>query len=111
MPPVDLTRLREASMADEEFLREIVDLFLDDTPKQLNALRQAIEAQDSSGVRTGAHRLKGASVNIGAQPFSNICWKLEQIGKQGQLEQAPMLLRDLDSEFRRLQDFLTHLPA
>lgn len=97
-------------MEDEEFLRELIDLFLNDTPRQIELLRQAVEAQDRHTVRRSAHRLRGAGANLGAEPFSDLCHKLEQLGRQGNLEQAPTLLRDMQTEFSRLQDFLTRLP-
>ena len=97
-------------MEDEGFLRALIDLFLNDMPRQIELLRQAVEAQDRHAVRRSAHRLRGAGAHLGAEPFSDLCHTLEQLGRQGNLEQAPALLRDMEIEFSRLQDFLTRLP-
>lgn len=111
MTPVDVARMREVAMGDEEFLRELIALYLDDTPSQIDALRHSVESHDSSAVQKGAHRLKGASTNIGALPLSELCWKMEQLGKGGNLEQAPTLLADIEGEYARLQDYLAHLQS
>ena len=109
MSPVNVERLTEASLGDPEFLRELVELFLGDTPQQLQALQQAIEAADANGVHRGAHRLKCAGTNLGALTFGEICLKLEQMGKQQDLTKAPDLFRDLREEYDRVQVLLSGL--
>ena len=109
--PADRERMREISMGDEAFLRELIDLFLEDTPRQIEALRQAVASQNIVGVHQGAHRLKGAGRNLGAQPFSEVCRQIETLGRKGDLAAASALMPNLESEFSRLQDFLNHLPA
>jgi HPt (histidine-containing phosphotransfer) domain-containing protein len=111
MAPVDMARIREVAMGDEEFLRELITLFLGDAPGQIQALCRAVEDRDTTAVYKKAHRLKGASSNIGARPLSDLCRKLEQLGKGGDLEPAPALLRAIQEEYGRLQEFLNQLPV
>ncbi len=106
---MDMARLREASLGDRRFLHELIALFLEDTPRQLTALRESIEEADLSALHRGAHRLKGAGTNLGAQVFAELCLKLEQLGKQGNLKEAPAVFHDLQEEYARLQDFLNGL--
>jgi HPt (histidine-containing phosphotransfer) domain-containing protein len=49
---------------DEALLREMVQLFLDDAPQQMAALRAAASARDAPAVRSLAHALKGAASNF-----------------------------------------------
>src|SRR5215210_1078759 len=59
-----LAGLRE--LGDQELLAELVGLFLEDMPPQLEALREAIEGGDASSVQRVAHTLKGSCGNMGA---------------------------------------------
>jgi len=47
MGSINVERLRDVSMEDNEFMIELVDLFLDDMPEQLDRLRKAVEQADT----------------------------------------------------------------
>ena len=99
-----MARVREASMDDEEFISELLDIFLDDMPRQLELLRRAVESQDAESAAKTAHRMKGSSGNLGADPLSDLCQQMEVSGRNGEIE--PALLNDIDSEWNRVKDFL-----
>jgi HPt (histidine-containing phosphotransfer) domain-containing protein len=107
--PVDMDRVRDVAMGDAGFLRELIASFLDDGQQQLQLLRQAIESEDARAVHRAAHRLKGGGFNFGARSLSDLCGRLEQLGKQGELDQAPALLKDIADEYARVEVFLTRL--
>ncbi len=110
MSSVDLNRVREVADGDEQFFQELFTIFLDDAAQQIHVLRQAVEQHDATAVRRTAHRLKGASSNVGARPFSSLCLRLEQTVGQGSLDQVPSLILDMQEEYARLQQFLAQLP-
>ena len=70
MESVNLEHIREATMGDDEFLAELIDLFLNDTPAQLEALRKAVRTGDAERATSAAHRLRGSSGNMGAESLS-----------------------------------------
>ncbi len=43
---------------DADLIREVVCLFLEECPKQLSAIQEALEQGDAGGVERSAHRLK-----------------------------------------------------
>ena len=106
--PVNLDRIREATLNDEEFIGELIDLFLEDSPNQLDALRQAVESSHVEHAAEAAHRLKGASGNMGADSLSALCRQLEEYGLGQELEPMRPLVEQADQEFVRVKEFLTN---
>ncbi|MDQ4062339.1 MAG: response regulator, partial [Actinomycetota bacterium] len=96
-----LVGLRE--LGGTELLAELGELFLEDIPSQLEALREAIGGGDATSVARIAHTIKGSSGNMGAAKMANICAELQDIGHSGELERAPMLVERLEVEFGRVR--------
>ena len=94
-------------MDDEEFMLELLDIFLDDMPKQLALLRKAIESHDTDSAAKTAHRMKGSSGNVGADPLSDLCKQVETSGRNGEIE--PAVLKDIYAEWGRVKEFLTQV--
>jgi len=99
-----LAGLRE--LGDQELLAELAGLFLEDVPPQLEALRKAIEGGDASSAQRVAHTLKGSCGNMGAVKMATMCVELEDAGRSGELERAPMLVERLQAEFERVRQAL-----
>ncbi len=99
-----LEGLRE--LGDQELLAELADLFLEDAPPKLEALREAIGSGDASSVGQVAHALKGSSGNMGALRMSTICAELEDAGHSGELERALVLAERLKAEYGRVRSAL-----
>jgi HPt (histidine-containing phosphotransfer) domain-containing protein len=104
---VDLERIRTICMGDEEFMQELIGIYLDDAPTQLEILREAVAAADSKRTSSVAHRLKGASGNVGAERLSELCQKLEALGRNGEPAGFGAVFGELDTEFGRVRDRLT----
>ena len=51
---------------DEDLLREIAGLFLDDYPNLVEKIKQALAANDARGLERASHSLKGSVANFGA---------------------------------------------
>ncbi len=110
-PPINMDRMREASLDDHEFMCELIGIFLDDAPRQVESLRQAIERQDSGAVLRTAHRIKGASTNLGADSLAALCARLEQDGRSGHTVSLDAMMERVDSEFARVSGFLEDVKA
>jgi two-component system sensor histidine kinase/response regulator len=81
---------------DTELLREIAVMFVDDCPRALAELRGALADSDAPKLENGAHALKGSVANFGAQRAVDMAFRLEQMGRSGQLGEAPETLRALE---------------
>ncbi len=56
-----------------------------------------------------AHSLKGAAANICAEPTRSLSQQLEQVGAQGDLDDAGDLLQELEDHTKRLRAFAASL--
>jgi signal transduction histidine kinase/CheY-like chemotaxis protein/HPt (histidine-containing phosphotransfer) domain-containing protein len=103
LDPAALDNLRNMTGGDPVFLVELINTFLEDAPQLLNDLRQALDKEDSSGVRLAAHSLKSNGADFGARTFSSLCQQLEMLGKSGQLTRAEALLDQVKEEFKKVK--------
>jgi HPt (histidine-containing phosphotransfer) domain-containing protein len=104
-------RLQEVAMGDDEFLRELIDLYLSDTPLQLEALGRAVSSEDAAAVSAAAHKLKGSCGNVGAEGLVALCQKLEASGKASRLQELPDLFQRLAQEFEEVNEALHSVKA
>ncbi len=61
-------------------LVKVIDIYLDDSLRLLEALRQAHFQGDAPDVKRHAHSLKSSSANVGAVRLSTLCRELETMG-------------------------------
>ena len=108
--PDAIRALRELSPeGDTEFLRELISIYLEDTPKQLSKLEQAITSQDAGLVVHAAHTIKGSSGNFGAADFARLAQEMETHGKSNNLAAAATALPELKNGFARVAAALQQL--
>jgi CheY-like chemotaxis protein/HPt (histidine-containing phosphotransfer) domain-containing protein len=97
------TDLLARLLDDADTARLVLAGFLEDAPRQLVLLREAI-AQGALPVATRqAHTLKGAAATVGAAALSGVASELEQAGRRGDLAQLASLLPALEAQFAQLQ--------
>jgi CheY-like chemotaxis protein len=96
-----LSGLRELQEEDEgDILSELVGLFLADVPPQLVTLGEAARAGDARSVERIAHSLKDSCGNMGAARLGAVCAELGELGRSGDLSEAPARISRLE-EFGR----------
>jgi two-component system, sensor histidine kinase and response regulator len=108
-PVVDEEELMDRLSGDMDLLRELVPLFLEDSPSMIADIREAIHSQDPDALRKAAHSLKGAVGNFSAYPAYRAAFRLEDMGTQETLDQADEALGVLEQEMERLQEALKSL--
>ena len=113
-PAVDVERLMEFSDGTTESLRELINLYLDQTRKQLDQLQAAVTTGNAPEVRRIAHSSSGASATCGMVTMAPLLRELEQLGMSEQLDGAAGLATQCEQEFTRvrekLESLLTHPP-
>ena len=77
----DYEGLLERVEHDRELLRDLLTIFKQGFPRQLLALREAVEARDGDRVATAAHTLGGMLSNRGASQAAATAARLEQMGR------------------------------
>jgi PAS domain S-box-containing protein len=99
---LDLEQLDERVDGDPALLAMVAELFAEDAPAQIAALRKALQAEHAEEVERVAHTLKGAAANIGAATLSAIAGKLEAEAAAGRLGNAPAIIDELAAELPRV---------
>ncbi|MFN3561800.1 MAG: PAS domain S-box protein [Chloroherpetonaceae bacterium] len=67
-----------SEQTNRNLVSEIIDLFLEDAPVQLSKISDAIAEQNFKQIQMTSHRLKGASLNVGAKRVAELCGLLEE---------------------------------
>ncbi|MBC7368636.1 MAG: Hpt domain-containing protein [Undibacterium sp.] len=76
--PEAIENLRALTPGDnDEFLREIITIFLEDTPQRIAELDQCFAAGDIPTFTRAAHSIKGSSSNLGTLRLRALAEKLE----------------------------------
>ena len=70
---------------DEELLREIAGLFLEDYPSLITKIEQAVASSDALNLERAAHSLKGSIANFGSDTAYQASLDLEQIARSKDL--------------------------
>jgi two-component system, sensor histidine kinase and response regulator len=96
------TEALERLGGDEDLLRELCQIFLEESPKTLRNLRQALAEGDASAVMRAAHSLKGEVGYLGAGVASQAARKLEDMGRENKLTGAPETMIVLEREISGL---------
>lgn len=92
---------------DEELLKEVVPIFLNDNKERLDMLTKAVKAGDAKAIKFCAHAIKGAGRNVGAKRLSDIAGRLEYVGRENDMEAATPLFDELKTELEKVVAFLS----
>ncbi len=84
IPVFNYDALSKRLMDDNELITKVMTEFLNDIPKQIEKFKLAVEAGDMLETATLAHKLKGASANVGGMAFSEHMLKIELAAKAGE---------------------------
>src|ERR1035438_2896329 len=106
---LDMKSILALFEGDTELIREAVALFLEDLPKQMAAIGEAVERSDAVRINRTAHSLKGSLSNFAAPAAFHAAQKLEDIGGKGVLDQAGAALRILEEQVLLLQSAMAGL--
>jgi len=90
-------------MGDEDLADEILDVFMDDAPRKITAIKKAINNGDTLSVQNEAHALKGASANIGALALQKIAYQIEIAGGEKDLDKSLSLIQKISDQFEELK--------
>jgi CheY-like chemotaxis protein len=98
----------EQAGGDEGLLRELIELFLNCAPEQLECVRKAVERGDGQVAERSAHALKGSVSHFLAPEAMTPLHELEKLSKAGRIGEAKerfntvqTMLGDLFSEMSK----------
>lgn len=112
LQPEAIEALRAVSPDDGgQFLTELIDIFLQDTPLRLKELAEAITTGDAVVATRAAHSIKGSAGNFGATALARVALDCETAAKAGQLAEVTAKMPALEEAFGAVRTALTALRA
>jgi histidine phosphotransfer protein HptB len=88
-------------------LRELIDTFLQDAPTRLQEISASL--QDGPRLTFHAHSLRSMCLSLGAKKIIELCQKLEDAGRNGQMQEAAALTQQLHHAFTETRNQLLPL--
>ncbi len=110
-PDIDWSAALANAGGDKGLLRELTQIFLDESPLWLQAIGTAISLQDAAELRLTAHKLKGALETLGASTVAATAKELELIGRQGSVMNTAPVFATLLERMEQLARLLKLGPA
>ena len=87
MPAIDKATFEELKqMSGADFINELIDAFLDDTPQMIRNMETAVAAGDVESFRRNAHSLKSNAYTFGATELGELAKELERMGRESNLD-------------------------
>ncbi|HAL57746.1 MAG TPA: hypothetical protein DCP63_15070 [Bacteroidetes bacterium] len=96
-----------AQETDPEFVLDLIDTSMPYLQKSCDSLLHAAEQRDVHKIQYAAHSLKGSSLNVGAKTFGELCGKIEQQAKAGNIQAFASLKEHFQTEFAEMIGALT----
>ncbi|OZC01556.1 PAS domain S-box protein [Rubricoccus marinus] len=89
---VDLSTLEDNVEGDQEFIRRVVELFVDLVPEIVTTLEVALASDDLPAIATAAHKLKSSAGILGATGLHAALDEIETLAMEGQPARLPTLI-------------------
>lgn len=104
LPIFDTDQAKRIAIGNAAILKMIIDKFLEDTPKQLEKLINAIKENHKPEIQRITHSLKGSARSVGASRLGEIAFQAEQLTKDNKLTTIEQIFNPLNDEFSQLQN-------
>ena len=101
-----LSRFGEMTGSGSEAVRELAEIFTEETPQTLQQIRADIEARRAQGVSVHALQLGRSCSNFGAERMQQLCTSLQTAGKAGDFALASEFAGRLEGEFALVKNAL-----
>ncbi len=98
----DLASALDAVEGDEELLRDVIQVFLEECPQLVQALTTAVQTQDVTTMKRCAHTVKGATRIFGNPRVTALSKTLEERAGEARFDDADTLLSELSEATHQL---------
>jgi two-component system sensor histidine kinase/response regulator len=96
---------------DSRLMHCVASLFLADAPKQLDAIRIALECRNFESLAKLAHTLKGTVSNFSCKEGVAVAYRLETVARRGDLSDVDPAYEELRRVVAELMPELEELAA
>jgi HPt (histidine-containing phosphotransfer) domain-containing protein len=95
---------------DEDLLRDIIQIYLEDAPGMVRKIHAAVEEEDANNLQRSAHSLKGLASTLSAHEVVDVAYRLEHIAATRNLADAAKTAAEVDQRVdelsRAVQEYL-----
>jgi len=90
----------------EDILKKVIEIYLDDSLTQFEALEKAIHTNAKRDAQLHAHSIRGSSANIGAGKLERIAKKMERSAKDKDIQSVASAFKEAEEEVEILRGLL-----
>jgi PAS domain S-box-containing protein len=105
----DRRGLLDRLMGDEQLVRDVLKIFLEDIPQQMKALEEYLKTGDAKSVQRQAHTIKGASANVCAEALRAVALEMEKAGTAGDLDAVRSRMAELEKQFEHVKQTIIQI--
>ncbi|MEK6304121.1 MAG: response regulator [Acidobacteriota bacterium] len=106
---LDRSTMLDSVGGNQELLRAIIGVYLKNCPALVTQIRAAVAKGDCDALKLAAHTLRGAASTFLTAAAIQAATRLEQMGRESQLQSAEDELSTLEKEIARLEPELNAL--
>lgn len=107
---IDMTYLSDIAGGSEEFMIEMIDIFIEQTPLYFDQLSEAIANQDWKSVGDVAHKIKPTLAFMGIEEAKDIMADIERKARtEDNVSEIPGMFADINSRCEDLYDNLNKI--
>ncbi|MBM7868153.1 hypothetical protein GTO89_14900 [Heliobacterium gestii] len=85
-------------LESRELFSRLVEIYLQETPRKVKALAEALASDLPGEVRLASHSIKSSSAMLGAHKAADVSYQIEQFARMGELAGVSALLAALEQE-------------
>lgn len=90
---IDLTYLKQLSNGSNEFINEMISVFMEQTPIEISNLEKYLKAKDWKSLRAIAHKMKPSFPFMGIKELESVIKLIEEnAANEKNIEQLPDLI-------------------
>lgn len=92
-------KLREELGGEADVMRELIDTFLGEAPRLVDAMREGLARGNVRELHRAAHSLKSTAATFGARALSRMCRDLEDLTARGMPADASARVAAIEAEW------------
>ncbi|MBL1209919.1 response regulator [Geminocystis sp. GBBB08] len=103
-----IAELREMIGEDDfyEVFPDLINAYLDDSPKLIQGLLNALEVENLQEMKINAHTLKSSSASLGAMKLAELAKEVEHYSLNKDIQNATVLISQILSEYSEVENLM-----
>ncbi len=89
-------------LGDEEIVREIMPIYIEDTRKHYEELCQVVKLGECEAIASHGHALKGVGRNLGVEQLADLAYQIERAGRDNDAETCTLVFGSLSTEIEKV---------